>query len=151
MIDGVAFLDCDRVMNGSRSASLPRYRGCFPLDPFYGERVNRVCVEGGAGIVLATTWLADHTVEEMAALLRGVGVTAPVYGSIGYRLSCEKYGRGEGCEAWLREHPGVTRYVVMDDSRSDYCTEAGEPLPWGARTPRMPDGRNRRGTRRRGD
>lgn len=130
MLNGIAFLDVDQVLNGPESWRVP-HDGCIiPMDPLYGARVARICAEGTAGIVLATTWLGNHTVKQMTALLRDVGVTAPVYGSIGYRLSCEHYGRGKGCEAWLMAHPDVTRYVVLDDSRSDYCTPDGDPLPW---------------------
>ncbi len=114
--NGVVFLDFDGVLNDFAYEDAARRDGRVAIDPVRAARVNRLCADGAAGIVLVTGWLRTSTPDEIAAMLRDAGVTAPVVGAIGGMASHEGAERAAESRAWLDAHPRVNRYVVVDDS-----------------------------------
>lgn len=114
--NGVVFLDFDGVLNDFAYEDAARRDGRVAIDPVRAARVNRLCAEGAAGIVLVTGWLRTSTPDEIAAMLRDAGVTAPVVGAISGMASHNCQERAVEARAWLDAHPRVNRYVVVDDS-----------------------------------
>lgn len=121
----VLFLDIDGVLNSGAWVtaacagqgaitrwSLDLARRC--LDPARCERLQRVCDETGASLVIVSGWRRWATVEEIADALRGAGLTAPVLGAVGgVKMSGDL--RAMATREWLAEHPEVTRWCVVDD------------------------------------
>lgn len=121
----VLFLDIDGVLNDrawintaivgpsaitSWSTDLARRY----LDPARCKRLQRVCDETGASLVIVSGWRRWATVEEIADALRSAGLTALVLGAVG-GLKMSGDLRASATREWLHDHPEVTRWVVVDD------------------------------------
>lgn len=117
----VLFLDIDGVLNSHRSASA--FHG-FPhgfsesdmkrFDMVALALIQRVCEETGCSVVLSSSWRILHDVHECAN-----GLDLPIFDktpndSGGHR--CRQI------QKWLKEHPEVTRYAIVDDD-SDMLLE----------------------------
>lgn len=82
-------------------------------------RVQRVCDETGAGVVVVSAWRAFFPADALARLLRGAGLTAPVLGAVGgVKMSGDL--RASALLEWLAERPEVTRWCVIDDDVRAY-------------------------------
>ena len=82
-------------------------------------RVQRVCDETGAGVVVVSAWRAFFPLDALTRLLRGAGLTAPVLGAVGgVKMSADC--RASALLEWLAKRPEVTRWCVIDDSVSHY-------------------------------
>lgn len=113
----VLFLDIDGVLNSAQY--LMRNPGCFDrkneanaFDPVACLRLEQVLVRTGSLIVLSSTWRLMHKLEQMTEFLHTRG--APSSKFIGKTPSLSGY-RGKEVQAWLREHPEVTRFAIVDD------------------------------------
>lgn len=121
----VIFLDIDGVLNHAGWYELlkPRLGTTKPvdwLDPACINRLNRLCTDTGASLVISSSWRTylAHTED----VLRAAGLTAEVIGatpddnpvSLDDEARTEK---GRWCEirAWLDAHPEVERWCVIDD------------------------------------
>ncbi len=124
-MSAVVFLDFDGVLNDERhyAAAL---KGCRThaeaiaaalargLDPVRVARVQRICDEAGAGVVVVSGWRRWAGAAALAECLRAAGLTAPVLGVVGgLRFSGDL--RADATHEWLRAHPEVTAWVVIDD------------------------------------
>jgi HAD domain in Swiss Army Knife RNA repair proteins len=135
----LVFLDLDGVVNDDEHVnaalvghahitrfSLELAQRC--TDPVRVARVQRVCDETDARVVIVSAWRRWATVEEITQVLRGVGLTAPVLGAVGgVKMSADL--RADAALEWLDEHPEVTGWVVIDDTVSHY----GHPSKRGPR------------------
>lgn len=123
----VAFLDFDGVLNmygvsSAKAASMPMksvgtVEWCAAnLDPVMARRVQRICDETGAVIVLSTSWRNVHSVRVLTSALQSVGITAPVIGVTPCLVGdgVPFVPRDHEIRAW-NEATGVTEFVVLDD------------------------------------
>lgn len=107
----VIFLDIDGVLNCDAT---PNPRG-FPyiVDDELLERFRGLVDRTGAKVVLSSTWRVDP-----------VGRLAAKFYKIPFDDVCPDTPGAPRCEemqVWLRAHPDVTRYVVLDDD--DDCLD----------------------------
>ena len=113
----IIFLDFDGVLNSEKYVL--RHQNCGPsIDPKRMELLKEIIDETKAAIVLTTSWrehwdtVADKR-DEIGAYIDGI------FAEYGLRI----YGkterifsrREEEIEAWLRSHPDVGRFAVVDD------------------------------------
>ena len=82
-------------------------------------RVQRVCDETGAGVVVVSAWRAFFPADALARLLRGAGPMAPFLGVVGRGMEPGD-PRGAALLEWLDERPEVTRWCVIDDDTRAY-------------------------------
>ncbi len=104
--------------------------GTWSLEAMH--ELNRLCLETGAGVVLTTLGRYSASVKELHRMLlaNGLDKEVPVLGETrdlgAYRAAeksgdllflCgfERWSKGREIEQWLNEHPGATRFVVVDD------------------------------------
>ena len=118
------FTDFDGVCNSDRFDAAQHIRPVAWLtmssaaqdrsrfDPLAIARLNRITALRGVVIVVSSTWREHRTFAELRAILRDVGVTAPVVSTTPVLAG---RARGDEIRAWLRDHPRVRRYVVLDD------------------------------------
>ena len=101
----VIFLDIDGVLNCAKTKE--RYRGCIGVDKQLLKRLLRLVEKTGAKLVLSSTWrLGDDWQSSMARYGVPVSMRTPYHGgSI----------RGEEIDEWLRLHPYVKKYAIVDD------------------------------------
>lgn len=119
------FLDFDGVLNaGAYNPDGQRYRYgteawlLDQLDRDMAARVERICQDTGAVIVLSTSWRnAKLGWRALCNVVRNAGITAPVVGSTpevmlpGGVLAAP---RDEEIAEWVH-WTGVTDFVVLDD------------------------------------
>lgn len=120
----VVFLDVDGVLNASRPVGKNQeliLRNW--AHPHMVGHVNRIAREGGAVVVVSSTWRLGRELDALREDFRGVGLTAEIAGATpsgpcgwhhGYR--CEDGHRGGEIARWLASNPGVESYVILDDS-----------------------------------
>jgi hypothetical protein len=136
----VVFLDFDGVINSDPYLRQVRENGLLQgwgfkdetdrhmLDPARIGLLNSVLDRTGANIVISSSWRNIYTQEEMTGFLRLQGLAYPeriidVTPSTRDLDTAKKLNvplghnmhRGELIQAWLKEHPEVTKYVSLDD------------------------------------
>lgn len=125
----VLFLDIDGVLNSHRTAYA---FGGFPFDvDKHRDRFDEVAVAlirnvvtaAGATIVLSSSWRTDRDWERI-----GKGLRLPITDRTPYM---HPGPRGEEIAAWLRDHPEVERYAIVDDD----ADMLDEQLPFFVKTP----------------
>jgi hypothetical protein len=127
----IVFLDFDGVLNSRASHGkadmvhpddVSVRLGMRGLDLVHVPPLNQILRESGAKIVLSTTWRILYPLERLTALLEWLGVEAPVVGVTPRGAFDPKRGlymssvRGLEIQDWLDNHPGVTDFVILDDS-----------------------------------
>jgi hypothetical protein len=88
-------------------------------------RLNRLVAETGAKIVISSSWRKLLDPPELLRVLVEHGLVAEIIGETpdGYNdpVMLEVHGhldcifRGHEIDAWLRKHPEVDRFVILDD------------------------------------
>lgn len=125
----VLFLDIDGVLNSRRffgvSSKSARWKAhgaakahdpVANIDPVAVAYLNSVVVRTGCKVVVSSAWRYQHTPEEIAGLLRARGFVGEVVGATPkIERGDEVVPRGDEVAAWLREHPGVESYAIVDD------------------------------------
>jgi HAD domain in Swiss Army Knife RNA repair proteins len=101
----VIFLDIDGVLNCDKT---PNPRG-FPyiVDKKLLARFKKLLQRTGAKVVLSSTWRCDP-----------VGLFAARHYGVPFIDVCPDKPRSSRCKellGWLKAHPKVTRYIVIDD------------------------------------
>lgn len=108
----VIFLDFDNVLHHVKW----RNKG-LPFDPACTARVSRIIHATQADVVVSSSWRNNRryaTDAERLAHLRGLLDGAGVEGEvIDFTPIVEPKARAIGW--WLKAHPNVSRYVVLDD------------------------------------
>jgi hypothetical protein len=133
----VIFLDIDGVLN-SESYVLKLEEKCCqighsretPCDCFklYRQidrdavtRLNRLVAVTGAKIVVSSTWRKIFDMPELCRILTEHGLVAEVIGATPDlfndpgREPGTNLERGYEIDFWLRDHPEVDRFVILDD------------------------------------
>lgn len=113
----VLFLDVDGALNSARF--LRDNPGAFDcaddaeaLDTVAVARLEQLLVRTGAVIVVSSTWRILNTVEQILDFLHRRG--APSAKIIGTTPHLTGYRGGE-IRAYLKEHPEITRFAIVDD------------------------------------
>lgn len=105
----IIFLDIDGVLNSSKTPN-PR-KLPYIVDKKLLGRLLKLVERSGAKIVLSSSWRIDP-----------IGVYAARYWGIPVFDICPDFPKRPRCKeilAWLKGHPGVIRYVVIDDEDDD--------------------------------
>jgi len=133
----VVYLDFDGVLNGraTRGPDPPPGKEADPiacglsgLAPSRVRRVERLCQEAGAGIVVHSSWRLSWTYSELVSLLRAAGITVPILRmapthfvardlAISTDLSLNKPENYViiDDEDWFREDPWAIGHMVTTD------------------------------------
>lgn len=133
----VLFLDMDGVLNShayavKRNRAHPEHerlpwdrhdprRWAEMIDPAAVMRLNQICDQAGAKVVISSSWRYAHDVAMMKRILDIAGFTGEVIGETPNDMHAP--ARSHEISAWLAQNPGTTRFVVLDDGKS-----AGEGL-----------------------
>lgn len=128
----VVFLDIDGVLN-SRAwvKDLGRDRGLGHLDPAACARVQRLCEDTGAKLVISSTWRLIHKRASIGDMFRARGLAATILGM----TAALHTKRGHEIQAWLDASPGIAELgtfdgmVILDD---DF--EMAHLAPWHVKT-----------------
>lgn len=120
----IVFLDIDGVLNTDeflcRVQSYPRGSeehaddGAY-LDPRLVRRLDRLCREASAKVVVSSSWRLMDDFEDIRQWLAQKGLTAEVIGKTPYLPNAQ---RGTEIRYWLDvdgKRMGVSAYVVLDD------------------------------------
>ena len=103
----VLFLDIDGVVNCRDTKQ--RYRRVFiGIDPHMASLVGKIVLDTDCTVVLSSSWrnFHDDGIEEISRQVTPIHHVTP-------RLP--EGIRGEEIQAWLDDHPEVTRYAILDD------------------------------------
>jgi hypothetical protein len=101
----VIFLDIDGVLNCSKTRN-PR-KLPYIIDKALLTRLKKLLKRTRAKVVLSSTWRIDP-----------IGVYAAKYWGIPFIDVCPDMPKSPRCkevQRWLRDHPNVTRYAIIDD------------------------------------
>ena len=103
----VIFLDIDGVL-----APIRRWDRYEDLDHACIQRLNEIVAEGGADVVVSSTWRHGKTVAELQGMLDAQGFAGRVLDKTPTNIPGAS--RGDEIAAWLAEH-AVDGYVIIDD------------------------------------
>ena len=115
------FLDCDGVINFDKWYISEDYQNGNYLDPDacpeVVQRINRLCDETGAKIVISSTWKVDPYYKQRLeyAGLKNVFDKTPDFIFIGG----DDYSRGWEIQDWIDTHD-VDNYIIIDDVQDFY-------------------------------
>lgn len=102
----VLFLDIDGVVNKMENFDRSKGLGLYPIDSYCAFLVGRIQLQTGCEVVLSSSWKNDP---------EGVkNVSERVIQLLDKTPNVGKY-RGHEIEAWLNDHPDVTKYAILDD------------------------------------
>ena len=119
----VIFLDIDGVLNTTRS----RYKnGMDEITPELVRNLRGLLVYTGAKIVISSTWRLPDVVgyDPLVDRLESeFGMDPECFVGQTPDLSMDGLLRGDEISSWLRDHPEVTQYVILDDVVEDLLDE----------------------------
>lgn len=119
------FLDFDGVLNSHQYLYVtPKPWGDLEmegnehlmLDPVAVDRLNQIIEQTGAHVVVSSSWRHGHDRERLQEILEARGFMGDV---IDVTPDDSRLDRGDEIALWLRDHPEVERYVVLDDDADD--------------------------------
>ncbi len=110
----VVFLDIDGVLN-SLGTMIALGSASRHWDRVAGGLLYQLCTKADASIVISSAWRVGRTITDLGDILdvqarRGLGKFV-----IG-KTKQTSFMRGEEIELWLKDNPGVDRYIIIDDS-----------------------------------
>lgn len=112
----VIFLDIDGVLNcsGSKSKMIDGDSSYVGIDKHKILRLKEIINRTDAKIVLTSTWRIhlyknDRVDKYMRQRFKKYGVE--IYSCADYK----RYSRGTGIKNWLKDHPDVEGWAVLDD------------------------------------
>lgn len=128
----IVFLDFDGVLNSHLYfKSTPRGKELHDdIDPEAVARLNTLCTETGAKIVVSSTWRLGRPVDALQAILDARGFKGEVIGKT-EDMRCgpnsDAILRGNEVLQWIKAHPAecgapywdFSEYVILDDD-SDF-------------------------------
>jgi len=127
----VVFLDFDGVVVflPVEREHLPSGRGCHALNREAVALLNGLCERTGARVVVSSSWRLHQPVEHLTGYLQRAGFKGEVLDKTPDRHAwgAPEWKRGDEILAWLKLHPKVDSYVVLDD---DYDHGAMTPWRW---------------------
>ena len=140
----VIFLDIDGVLNYTKWYTSERNPGNLngeegDLDPECINRIIKICNETGAKVVISSDWRISWYGTQYRLGRVGLDENYVIDKTPEYIWRClnkhdyfndnyeEKYeySRGAEIDGWLKEHPEVINYVIIDD-RTDFTDEQKE-------------------------
>lgn len=120
----VIFLDFDGVLN-SQSFLAATPGGLDRLDPQAIARLERIVARSGAKVVISSTWRVKRSLDELRALLAGLGFSGEVIDRTpelknGPGYSHPFIARGAEIQAWIdAQRAPLESFVVLDDAILD--------------------------------
>lgn len=134
----IIFLDIDGVLNSDklihdrdeahRSFGHHGMCECYRLEHMIDReavrRLNVLIAWTGAKIVISSSWRKLLDPPELARVLAGHGLVGEIIGetpdgpndpSFAYLGPHDRISRGHEIDHWLKAHPEVERYVILDD------------------------------------
>ena len=127
----VIFLDIDGVLNYTQWYVSDRNPGNLngvegDIDPLCAERINRICKETDAKIVISSDWRISwpYCIDrlEKGGIKNGLIIDKTPEHMWNEFASEEYKSRGSEIDDWLSQHPECDRYVILDD-RKDFTEE----------------------------
>jgi hypothetical protein len=123
----VIFLDIDGVLNGFAEYTAPAVP-CHEWNPSVMQRcgialemhwdnvkrVNRLIEQTGAKVVLTTSWRKGDDLW-WESLLQTFDHAGFLRNTIIDKTPSLASSRGDEIQAWLKDHPEVTNFVILDD------------------------------------
>jgi hypothetical protein len=117
----VIFLDVDGVLVTHRSvAACEDHQKINHFDAGCVSNLRRLIVTTGAKVVISSTWRRFHCSTLTAAFKK---FNLPSH--IGITPFLDGKQRGYEIDAWLKEHPEVTDYVILDDDSDMLAHQKG--------------------------
>ena len=113
----IVFLDVDGVLNSRNTVerSPDGYRGVDHLRvKVLADVINKY---GGGELVITSDWkilASDDDYEYLANKLKEYGL------SVSGKTDDEGPDRGKGVDEYLKTHPEIEEYVILDDNTFDY-------------------------------
>lgn len=122
----ILFLDVDGVVNCEGTFTQSRRVGPYPLDAYMAFLVGRIQLQTSCSVVLSSSWKnhPDGVKNVSERVVELIGVTPNVHGerepfiARGTEWDCNI--RGDEVNAWLKDHPEVETYAILDDSNDFY-------------------------------
>lgn len=121
----VLFLDVDGVLNNQTTEE--RFNGYIGINPVLAKRVQRIVKDTGCKVVLSSYWRLDeanreHVKQEAVEFIDVTpSFTKKLEQPIFARNRWWDYPlRGSEVQHWLKAHPEVTRYAILDDDGDFY-------------------------------
>jgi hypothetical protein len=119
----IIFLDIDGVMNTASwlNTQPPFSLRLYPeraLHPVAVQRLNDITEQTGAAIVISSTWRMKMGLQRLREVFAGVGLRATIIDvtpSLPMRDDTLALHREQELISWLRRHPEVQAYIVLDD------------------------------------
>lgn len=132
----VIFLDIDGVLNTTRSCIANRGDGATGInvrefDPVGAGMIRSLCIKYDTRIVISSTWRQsglNKTGADISTLLyREMNESGllPLLHKDWKTPSLQNRWRGEEINAWLKEHPEILKYAIIDDD-NDFQPEQRE-------------------------
>lgn len=121
----VLFLDIDGVVNKQENFNPSKKPGPYPLDVYCAFLVGRIQLQTGCEVVLSSSW-RNHPegVENVSErVVRLLDKTPDIYNDKPVFARGREWPhsiRGDEVNAWLSEHPEVTKYAILDDDGDFY-------------------------------
>lgn len=112
----VLFLDIDGVCN-CQDTFTKDPKAYFPLDAYMCFLVGRIEMSTCCKVVLSSSW--RHSEESVEHIKKRI---VPIFDKTP-RNPIDKTKRGYEIQAWLDNHPEVTRYAILDDDDDDMLEE----------------------------
>lgn len=110
----ILFLDIDGVVNSVKNFN-PKNNTLYPLDRYCAFLVGRIVLQTGCKVVLSSSW--RHDPKAVQSVSQSVVELFDITPTLG------KY-RGDEVQAWLDQHPEVTKYAILDDDMDFYVYQA---------------------------
>lgn len=120
----ILFLDIDGVVNSMETTN---FKDLYPLDPYMAFLVGRIQLETACDVVLSSAW--RHHPESLKHVSERVVKLLDKTPSLNHKYDPPVFARGrtwdyalrgDEVNAWLAEHPEVTRHAILDDSSDFY-------------------------------
>jgi hypothetical protein len=116
--DRVLFLDIDGVLNIPQDRMHPDPDRC--LTPALLSRLDLFIQETNCSVVISSSWRYRHTLDSLREIFAKYGFTftnsivdfTPDLASKAWN----SVPRGLEIDNWLKEHPEVTHYAILDDT-----------------------------------
>jgi hypothetical protein len=118
----IVFLDFDGVLNSRalvERAAAPHVPGLDLIDEDAVARLERLCVDGGAGVVVSSTWRLTFDCSTLEEMLRAKGLVTTAILDMTPVIP-HKRGRGSEIQLWLdtAQHArgwSIEGMVILDD------------------------------------
>jgi hypothetical protein len=128
----VLFLDIDGVVNKKENFNPTNKDSMYPIDSYCAFLVGRIQLSTGCEVVLSSSWrhsaeAMQNVSERVVRLLDKTPDSVHWDGVIRHARGRDwpHELRGDEVNEWLKNHPEVERYAILDDD-SDFYDE--QPL-----------------------